>query len=343
MKKIFQLGSIASLLILVFLFQNCGAGLNSSVVSDSTNIPIVPTIPNITDPSQFKAGDSLVREAVPFTLDQDFEEVFLDYLTQPDYKALVFAESGVYFSIYFAQAPSQESVTRTALERCELNTKLRCSVLAEGDLIKYDRSVFFTSFHYPIVNRVSFDTNSVPGISFNSVQWNEYYVAQDQSPFKAFSITTNGASAIGYSQVSQAEADRRSLEICDARYPHPCSLYASNLAVVFNNRASEFGHVLDFSPIAVDPEEIPFIEDILRPEFESHLLALSQDGFGAIALNIYGQQITQTSQQPLSSNDLNALVQACESQIATPSAINGCFLYSVNGVVVLNEGDIRPR
>ena len=318
----------------LFLFQNCGSFSEEA----STANPSELDVPN---DEKFKAGDPFDYVKIPYNLDANFKKSVEKYSDRTGYKALALAANGL-GSIRSSDAfMDQDDANLSALQDCQLLTKLPCSLFAEGDIIKYSEKMFYQNHSFWIEDVEAFDPMLVPGHARYWRIQNNYLTRTN--PYKAYAIGLQGATASGWSDHSQSEANRRALEFCEAHSFtfNPCTLYAVGNNVVFNS--SDFNwaaqQIRGLAPDALNVSKIPFVRDIDRTgHIKDQYNKISASQHLVIAITRYGHYrailastLAQARQTAL--NECNAALEA--------SANFECFVYSENKKIVMTIESFR--
>ncbi len=140
---------IISVVISIFLFQNCG-GMNStesSVGLPSNNSNEENEFPQ-DDPNTviFQAGEQLSLDKIPFDLSENDQARLATYMAQTNNRALLFTQDGWPVFHTMDLAADQTETNLKASERCELDQKRICSLFAAGNNILFDEDVFYSQF-----------------------------------------------------------------------------------------------------------------------------------------------------------------------------------------------------
>jgi TIR domain len=201
----------------------------TSVVSQP---PVVNQPPVVTQPP-VTPTEALLPETVPYISDRDRAAVRSDYLSAPDHKALAISMRMGFAS---GQA-SDEAAKSSALATCERltgNEPKKCEIYAVGT------TVVSTSGRPPMPSapwvvrnpavEKPFAVDLAPLQAANFKAAMERYAA-GQVP-KALAVSSRGYASF-YSQGSQDEAMRRTLEFCGSSSSIPCLVVAvDNVFVV---------------------------------------------------------------------------------------------------------------
>ena len=337
-----RLSFVLGLVLTLFVYQNC-AELKSGMTSANSDNNQDGTGQGTN--SEFLKGDPYDTSLIPFVLDDpEAIEVANVYRNLTGYKAMAFTENG---DIYAAKNEStlienQDDWNEAVLERCQLFFMNQpCSLFAEGDVIAQNRDDFIVGFNPVITVPATFDAFQVPG-SIN--YWQSHHAATypdfTNNPFKAFAIGSNGATHPGWSQDSQAEANRRALEFCEAISDEPCVLYAVGLDVVFDLENYAFDQkVLTWGPRAFVVDEIPFIPDSVREVIRAEY---NQGLFYVLALDKFGYWFTVQSSTPIVQADRDAAIAGCNAKLPEPvpgASERSCYIYSIDDQVVVTRDD----
>lgn len=333
MKIRLTLGLISLAATISILFQNCGNYTGTSEQSVSSELEVA-------DDAKFKAGDDFNAKKIPYTLDPDFKNLVENYRTRVGFKALALAANGK-GSIRSGDAfYDQEDANQAALQDCQLIAQLPCALFAEGDFIKYDERDFYSHHGFWITDVVNFDPNALPGLA---KQWRESntYINRTNA-FKAYAIGPSGAGSAGWSEDSQAEANRRALEFCEilSTKLHPCVLYAVGNNVVFKSSSFSWSSP-QISQLAGDPlviAKIPFIREVDRNPILNLYNQISSSKHLVVVMSRYGhyRAILASSIAAAKETALNN----CNAALDVDSRYE-CFVYSEDKNVVMSIQSLR--
>ena len=337
-----RLGITLVLFITLLSFQNCGS-LNSGMESKSSD-----SNAQLNDGSFFK-GEPYDPDLIPFELtDQAAVDAARTYLNRQGYRTMAFTEDG---DIYIANSgnnalvENQDDWDEAVLERCQLTHMNKpCSLFASGDLIAQDRADFVVGFNSKITVPATFDGNLLPGpINY----WQKYQAANygtGTPTYQSMAIGRNGASHNGWSDVSQAESDRRALEFCESVSDLTCTLYAQGMNVVFDLNSYQWEpRRVFYGPRDFNVDEIPFVTESVRETIRSQYGGSNLPYF-ALALDRYGRWESIRSSSPIVQADLDTITNQCNLKI--PVVEGGafqktCFIYSIDAQVVLTRDEFR--
>lgn len=350
-------------LMAVFLFQNCGDF--STVAGKATmasNEPMPEPGPGgLTDPDstppapedlapKFKAGDPFAVSLVPYTPDATLQAQLNTYEAQTGFKAVVLAPNGqgLAWAARNDLVRTQQEWTRVLLERCQLLSMNRpCSLFAEGNTIKYNEADFFANHRSVIDVPETFDAMKLPGVIDHWRNYHRETYATGASRFRSIAISWEGTSHTGWSDSSQEESNRRTLEFCEVSANTTCALYAEGNNVVFDLATYRWAAKRVFyGPRTFDLEYVPFISDSyrttrLKPVYDR---VAANQVHAVFAMNRYAQTYIFESPRPITAADQTRAIAECNRLIPSPDdpreSVNRCFIYSIDMEVLMTRQSI---
>jgi len=335
---------IMALLVPVALtFQNCQEFEAGSANAPSTSI--TPTAPNPDVPERvFLAGQAVDSTLLPFNVSDETRSQIDSYLNTVGFKAIAFADNGELVARITTDATSQLEATQIVLEVCQLHNENRpCAVFAEGNTVKYDEAVFFDQFVRAIVDIDTLNISQIPALANVHKQTLSERYPDPSQMYDAIAINGLGGVYRGWSNTSQYYAEKRALEFCEAPSDRPCMLYAVGDSVVLDLENLDFSEkYVPYAPEAYDPLKVPFIDG--SRVSDATLLEVNRVNNGthyAVAISRYGHWRSVESQNPITQNEIQTVVDLCTASITRPPGATGyqhvCFLYAVDNQVVMTR------
>lgn len=293
---------------------------------------------------EFIAGESYKPELVPYDVSPALAASLANYPNLTGFKAVVLTQEGNGFARSLADATTQEEASQVLLERCQLEFRQMCALFAEGNVIKYNASEFYTKHVSAISNVTVFDPMKIPGLL---TRWKLNYARDYPSQtvtFNAIALGQNGLVQKGWSQVTQADANRRSIEFCEAMGNRPCTLYAEGTSVVFDIDTYQWSPPLvDYGPKALVINRIPFISDRVREvsAMPMYQRMLNTNVRSVVAISRYGHWYHRESNSNITQADRDLVLERCNALRelnSDPTAYqHRCFIYSENMQVVMTR------
>ncbi|MCC6137104.1 MAG: hypothetical protein IT287_00605 [Bdellovibrionaceae bacterium] len=348
MNKKMTIGSlVVSLMALTFLFQNCGKSQDGSApinVSGSLDPePVIPDPDPLPTPALlFKTGDVLNETKLPYTPTVEFKNLIKNYLKITSFKAVAMAENGIGAAQGSSTFISQAEASAVVLERCQLlSGDVPCALLAEGNKYKYDEDDFYKNRIDVLESGVrKFNPNTVPGLAY---KWRvdlagKGYMTRTNK-FKAYAIGHRGTTSSGWSEASQAEANRRALEFCDATGDLACTLYAVKDDVVFNVTKFEMSKTrkVFYGPVAYSAAKVPFVTDDARKKLLADVpKSVAKKLQVVVALSRYGHyQVASNAKLAIAQK---TALDKCNASLAKGATFR-CFVYSKSLKVVFTRAE----
>ena len=262
------------------------------------------------------------------------------------FKAMAVAKNGVGLGFSRSQYISQEDANKAVLAACQVLAQNEpCSLFAEGNQLKYDESDFYLKHESVIESgpRV-LDFAKIPGlISILHQDLATRYATNLSMPYKAIAIGNYGKVPFMLG-ATQADANRRVLELCEAITAETCTLYAEGNQVVFN--VTEFNwnysiRYLQFAPTAFDASKVPFVGANFRtdPNFFAGIPAMVTQGRNpVVALGKEGHfWIGSAAGKTVAENRATAQT-SCDALI--PGGKHKCIIYSINNDIVWTRAQL---
>ncbi len=343
-KSLFYLSTSA---VLILLFQNCGGGAVSSLgqETDSSGNPIV--VPQ-SDPNHFNAGDDFDSEKVPVKVgDAELNEGLQNYLVSDEmYKAIALTSDGRGY-IGLSSDPlieDQADWNRAVLERCQIQTRSSCALLAEGNQFKQEVNAFLNGFNSQLLVPADLDTQMLPGeIQFWKDHAADYY-ANGSAEFKSIAINQEGQSIASSSSENQQEANKRALERCEAFADSPCTLYSVGAEVVFDLQTYTLApKTIVYAPADFDSQKVPFVKEKAR----NGLFKTYQDDlksgkfkFGIATISKFGNGFVKKKASAITNADRKEAINKCNSGMPEDTSgnpVSQCFIYAENLQVVMTR------
>ena len=345
---------LISFISLALVFQNCSGGTEANRASNSNNIPTA---------TGFKAGDTFDPTVLPYEInDQAFIDGlnrYMDEFRMDLVKAIAFAADGSGYVAWTSddRVGGQEEWDRVVLERCELQNRQACTLFASGNVLVHDEEDFYDS-HQSLINLSPvFDGTQVPGLL---THWRDLlpvnYPPNGQGEFKAYAIGLFGNTHSGWSNASdlttnsQAEANRRAIEFCEAMSEtRLCMLYAIGEQVIFDpiNYVLPTQRTIDYSPgQTFDPSTVPFVRDVSRTDILNRYNAAVSNGESfVLAIDRFGSYDIATSAGAITDVERNIATTGCKSNVViNPGAFDReCVVYAENDQVVWDFATFRQR
>lgn len=354
-KKLFVSSLIVCLSASSLLFQNCGSkgGDAATAASQIESLdtqdpdPVTPK-PPVTPESTplFKAGDTVTADKLPYNPKADFKTLVTNYLKiTGSYKAIAMANDGTGIARSSVEFVTQAEADDVILERCQLASGNKpCSLLARGNKFVYNEKDFYNQ-HTDVLESGArkFNPKTIPGLAY---KWRLYaegegYVTR-KNKYKAYAISVHATSP-GWSEVSQAEADRRAVEYCEATGNLPCTLYASGNNVVFNVSTFVMNKkmVILFGQRAFAGANIPFITDAARINLDKEIkkLVSTDKKQVVLAMSRYGHYY-YTSGNKMDAALEKSAVDKCNAAIEAGANFQ-CFVYSKNLDVIFTRATLE--
>ena len=328
-------------------FQNCSQSLSGSGSAEFSYAPEE----NQNEQVSFKAGDTFDPLLVPYVIaSEDLKNQLDTYLSWPGtYKSIALTDDGFGLALGTSNGlvRDQADWDKAILERCHLQNRKPCSLLASGDLFAQDLSDFLVNHITTIQTPATFDALLVPA---EITHWREQqastYLPIPMDRFKTYSVSPNGGTATGHSSVSQDEATRKSLEFCEALGDLPCTIYAIGENVVFDIDTFQWeAPSISYGPALFDPQRVPFVNDAVRDgPMQAARDAINRDTSVVIALGKRGENSIRYVAGPITNNDRQAAIDDCNTRL--PVVTNGafqhtCFIYAENLNVVMTRASFE--
>ena len=341
-------------ILAIFLFAFFAVSLTNCVQSTTRSSSASSITPEPDDDIQtqnqelFLAGQPLNIDQLPMVPQGRLVEDLEDYTLVPGFKAIAMAANGYGAAQGDARFATQAEANLAVLQRCQIEADNQpCSLLAEGDALAFSESEFMSQFADHLQSGArNFDSSSIPTLSdaIKVLTSGAEYVDRLEA-FKAYAIDGRGAGSPGWSEVSQAEANRRALEFCEAIADEACTLYAEGDTVVFNvdafawNRTKTIAYAVDGENLAFNPATVPFLLDAERATRMQEVVDRVNGGENiVIALSKYGHyDFEPNADVNIAIED--ALVECNMELEAAGISDHSCFIYSVNLNVVMTRQD----
>ncbi len=299
-------------------------------------------------PAMFAAGETVALDKLPFPLSSTQLPRLGQYLNSTVFRMIGFTRDGESMIHIDGLARDQAEATRVGLERCQILYRKPCSLYAEANIITRSRVDFFNNFNNLLMRSGVFNALEIPVL--NRVHQESIQRSYKSNTYEAVSIGLGGAVNRGWSGVSQADANRRSLEFCEILHNEPCTLYAVDTQIVFNFDTFQWSpRLVDYAPSMLTLNRIPFISDSDRvANFAPVVQAINQQNRQfVIALSRYGHWgITPVLGDGAITDAARArALDLCTAKITSPanpgSYQHRCFVYSENNQVVLTRRQIE--
>lgn len=268
--KLIQFGVSAALTVAILSFNNCGKFESGNQFSSATQILQKDNTP--VEPTGISVGAKIdAQTLIEFTNATGKSSEYQEYMSADGFKAIAVSEDNNILYVYnhrfqWGTFESQAEVNKIAIERCNIVTKRKCTILAENNIIKTDKSDLASQMVMEVAKQTAFNPSDVPGLNQDSKLALGEYDAWAIN-YKVLSLSINGSYAISRG-TTLLEARRISLEFCESSSGgYPCFIYAENNVVVFNPTTVAPKTSLPLSGGTLAATKIPFLLDATRAAF----------------------------------------------------------------------------
>lgn len=315
-------------------FQNCADPLPDEAKNMSFGVP-----------TRFSAGEPFSANKLPYLPQGNLVSELDAYLSTTGFKAVAIAPNGYGVARGHSRLASQAEANKYVLEACQIVARnMPCGLFAEGNVIKYNEADFFANQVSVLeFGPRSLDIDKIPALpDYNKAAFKTTY----ESPVTAKAVANGNFGLVvrGVGE-TQAEANRRGLESCEAIRPNEtCTLYAIGNTVVFNVTDYNWNYTtshIKYAPLTYAANQVPFVTDATRalPELTGIPAQATAGRNPVLALSRVGHfGVAAVTGATLAANRTAALA-ACNAKLSATSTIQ-CFVYSENNQVVMTKATL---